>query len=195
MPLRRVGVFCDPDPNAGPEHLELAASVGWLLADNGITLVYGGETRGAAGALAEAVIKAGAGAIAVVTAAVALESEIPAGLTEREVVATVQEQRATLADLADGFLALPGAFASLEELFQLWTWGRLGGHDKPCGLLNRADYYTGLLHTPNDDLLDRYVRESQRGMLVADRDPATLLRALAEYRPPETRRSQPYDDS
>ncbi len=193
MPLRRVCVFCDPDPNAGPEHRELAGAVGWLLADHGLTLVYAGATRGAGGALAEAVLGAGAGAIEVVTAADALESEIPTGLTERKVVSSIEEQHAMLAALSDGFLALPGAFGSLEELFAIWTWGE--GHEKPCGLLNRADYYTGLLHTPNDALLDRYVRESQRGMLIADRDPAVLLRALADYRPPETRRSQPYDDS
>jgi uncharacterized protein (TIGR00730 family) len=192
MPLRRVCVFCDPDPNAGPEHRELATSVGWLLADNGITLVYAGAAQGAGGALAEAVLGAGAGAIAVVTAAAALESEIPTGLSERRVVATIKERNAALADLADGFLALPGAFASLEELFAVWTWGE--GHEKPCGLLNRADYYTGLLHTPNDVLLDRYVRESQRGMLIADRDPAVLLRALADFRPPETRRLQSSED-
>lgn len=193
MPLHRVCVFCDPDPNAGPEHRELAASVGWLLADNGITLVYAGTTQGAGSALAEAMLGAGAPAIAVITAASALESEMPSGLTELKVVSSIEERNATLADLSDGFLALPGAFGSLEELFAIWTWG--GVHEKPCGLLNRADYYTGLLHTPNDALLDRYVRESQRGMLVADRDPAVLLRALADFRPPETRRFQSSEDS
>ena len=193
MPLRRVCVLCDPDPNAGPEHRELAASVGWLLADHGITLVYAGATQGAGGALAEAVLGAGAGAIAVITASGALESEMPAGLIERKVVSSIEERNATLADLSDGFLALPGAFSSLEDLFAIWTWG--GVHEKPCGLLNRADYYTGLLSTPNDVLLDRYVRESQRGMLIADRDPATLLRVMADFRPPETRRFQSYEDS
>jgi uncharacterized protein (TIGR00730 family) len=193
MPLRRVCVFCDPDPNPGPEHRELAASVGWLLADNGVTLVYAGETGGAIDALAEAMIRAGAGAIAVITASEALNSEIPGGLTERKVVASIEERNAALADLSDGFLALPGGISSLEELFAIWTWG--GGHEKPCGLLNRADYYTRLLNVTNDALLDRYVRERQRGMLIVDRDPAVLLRALAEFRPPETRRFQSYDDS
>jgi uncharacterized protein (TIGR00730 family) len=195
MPLRRVCVFCDPDPDAGPEHRELAASVGWLLADNGITLVYAGATRGAGGALAEAVIGAGAGVIAVVTAAEALESEIPAGLSERNVVSTIEEQRSTLASLSDGFLALPGAFGSLEELVAVWTWGQPGDQEKPCGLLNRADYYTKLLHSKNDALVERFVRETQRGMVIVDRDPAVLLRGLADFRPPETRRFQSYDDS
>ena len=193
MPLRRVCVFCDPDPNAGPEHRELAATVGWLLADNGITLVYTGATQGAGGALAEAVLGAGALAIAVMTAAGALESEMPSGLTELQIVSSLEERNAALADRSDGFLALPGAFGSLEELFAIWSWG--GPHEKPCGLLNRADCYTGLLSTPSDALLDRYVRESQRGRLIVDRDPAVLLRAMADFRPPETRRSQSYEDS
>jgi hypothetical protein len=195
MPLRRVCVFCDPDPNAGPEHRELAASVGWLLADNGITLVYAGETRGAGGALAEAVLGAGAGAIAVVTASEALDSEIPSGLSERQVVATIEERHAALASLSDGFLALPGAFGSLEELVAVWSWGQPADREKPCGLLNRADYYTKLLHSKNDDLIERFVRETQRGMVIVDRDPAVLLRGLADFRPPETRRSQPPEDS
>jgi uncharacterized protein (TIGR00730 family) len=195
MPLRRVCVFSDPDPNVGPEHQELAASVGWLLADNGITLVYAGPPEGAGAALVEAVHGAGAGAIAVMTVSSAIESEVPSGLTQRKVVANLEERNATLASLSDGFLALPGAFASLEELMAVLSWGQPGDQEKPCGLLNRADYYTGLLHTPNDALLDRYVRERQRGMIVVDRDPAVLLRALADFRPPETRRSQSYEDS
>lgn len=186
MPLRRVCVFSDPDPEAGPEHRELAASIGALLAANGITLVYAGPPQGAGVSLVDAIHAAGAGAVAVMTASRAIESEIPSGLTQRKVVANIEEQNATMADLADGFLALPGAFASLEELFAIWTWG--GFHEKPCGLLNRADFYTGLLHTQNDAMLDRYVRERQRGMLIVDRDPEVLLRAMADFRPPETRR-------
>jgi len=115
------------------------------------------------------------------------------GLSERRMAEDIEERNAVLAELSDGFLALPGGIASLEDLFAIWTWG--GFHQKPCGLLNRADYYTGLLHTPNDALLDRYVRESQRGMLIADRDPAVLLRAMADFRPPETRRFQSFDDA
>jgi hypothetical protein len=195
MPLRRVCVFCDPDPHAGPEHRELAASVGWLLADNGITLVYGGATQGAGGALADAVLGAGAGAIAVIVASDTPPSEMPAGLTELQVASSIEERNATLADLSDGFLALPGAFGSIEELLAVWTWGQLGPHEKPGGLLNRADYYTGLLRTVSDVVLERFVRETQRGMIVVDRDPAVLLRAMADFRPPETRRLFPTDES
>ncbi|HEV8195773.1 MAG TPA: LOG family protein [Gemmatimonadales bacterium] len=193
MPFRRVCVFSDPSPDAGPEHRELAASVGWLLADNGLTLVFPASASAAGAELADAVTGAGAPAICVATpATVDLMAALP-GLSERRMAEDIEERNAVLAELSDGFLALPGGIASLEDLFAIWTWG--GFHQKPCGLLNRADYYTGLLHTPNDALLDRYVRESQRGMLIADRDPAVLLRAMADFRPPETRRFQSFDDA
>ena len=192
MPLRRVCVFSDPRPEAGPEHRELATSIGWLLADNGITLVFPASASGAGAALVDAVVGAGARAVCVATESTA--SALPSHplLTELRVVAGIEERNAALADLSDGFLALPGGLASLEELFAIWTWG--GYHEKPCGLLNRADYFTGLLHTPNDALLDRYVRERQRGMLIVDRDPEVLLRAMADFRPPETRRLQSNED-
>jgi predicted Rossmann-fold nucleotide-binding protein len=98
----------------------------------------------------------------------------PAGLTDLH------------ADRADGFLALPGGLGSIGELFE--AWGRPGAAEKPCGLLNAANYFTTLLQSENDEVLDRFVRETQRGMLIVDRDAGELLRAMADYRAPETRR-------
>jgi uncharacterized protein (TIGR00730 family) len=189
MPLRRVCVFSDPNPEAGPEHRELAATVGWLLADSGLTLVFPASESGAGAALAEAVISAGAPAVCVATESTA---ELIPARTERRITGSLEDRNAALADNSDGFIALPGGIRTMEELFAIWTWG--SAHEKPCGLLNRADYFTGLLRTPDDALLDRYVRERQRGMLIVDRDPAALLRAMAEYRPPETRRHSSHDD-
>lgn len=195
MPLRRVCVFPDKNPETGSEQREAAASVGRLLAENGLTLIYDGSAKGAPGAMADAALAAGGRAVGVVPAAVADDIPSHPGLTELQVVSGLEERNAVLADLADGFLALPGGIASLEELFQIWTWGHLGYHEKPCGLLNRADYYTGLLRSVDDALVERFVKETQRGMLIVDRDPEVLLRALADFRPPETRRFQSYEDS
>ena len=195
MPLRRVCVFPDKNPETGPEQREAAASVGRLLAENGLTLIYDGSAKGAPGAMADAVLAAGGRAVGVVPAAVADGTPLHPGLTELQVVAGPEERNAVLADLSDGFLALPYGIGSLEELFQIWTWGHLGYHEKPCGLLNRADYFTGLLRSVDDALVERFVRETQRGMLIVDRDPEVLLRALADFRPPETRRFQSHEDS
>ncbi|HEV8355156.1 MAG TPA: LOG family protein [Gemmatimonadales bacterium] len=96
------------------------------------------------------------------------------------------------ADLADGFLALPGGLETLAELFEML--GRAGAAEKPCGLLNTGDYFTSLLRSEGDEVLTRFVRESQRGMLIVDRDAGALLRAMADYRPPETRRLEPREE-
>jgi predicted Rossmann-fold nucleotide-binding protein len=132
-----------------------------LLAENGITLLYDGAAQGPIAALVEALTTAEGRAV------------------------TVQPDE--LAELSDGFLALPGGPATLEELFVTCLPDR-PAPEKPCGLLNTADYFTGLLEAVNDAVLERFVRETQRGRLVVARDPSELLRALADFRPPETRR-------
>ena len=99
---------------------------------------------------------------------------------------------AATAELADGFLALPGGLETLADLFEMLS--RPGAAGKPCGLLNTGDYFTSLLRSEGDEVLTRFVRESQRGMLIVDRDAGALLRAMADYRPPETRRLEPRDE-
>ena len=185
-------MFSDPSPAAGPEHQELAASVGWLLADSGLTLVFPASASRAGATLAEAVIGAGAPAVCVATESTAALIPPHPRLTEHRITSSLEERNDTLAEVSDGFLALPGGIGSLDELFAIWTWG--GAHEKPCGLLNRADYYTGLLRTSPDALVERFFHETRRGMLIVDRDPAVLLRAMAEFRPPETRRLFPSSD-
>jgi predicted Rossmann-fold nucleotide-binding protein len=162
MPLRRLTVLGGSDPAARPEHLEAAGTLGRLLAENGITLVYDGAVQGPVSVLAAALHTA-----------------------EGRALAAAPEE---LAELGDGFLALPGGPATLEQLFAI---GLAGPEEKPCGLLNSADYFTGLLTVVDDAVLERFVRETQRGRLIVDRDPASLLCALADFRPPETRRQVP----
>lgn len=188
MALRRVCVFCGSSPGARPEYAESAAAVGRLLAENGIGLVYGGASVGLMGTLADAALAAGGQVIGVIPESLVQEEIAHAGLTELQVVGSMHERKAAMADLSDGFLALPGGLGTLEELFEIWTWGHLGQHQKPCGLLNTAEYYTSLLKFVDDMVVEKFVRETQRGMLIVDRDPATLLRAMADFRPPETRR-------
>jgi predicted Rossmann-fold nucleotide-binding protein len=161
MSLRRLAVLSGSNPAARAEYLEAGSSVGRLLAENGITLLYDGVSQGSIGALVVALNTAEGRALSV----------------------PLEE----LAERSDGFLALPGGPATLDELFATCLPSR-PGPEKPCGLLNTADYFTGLLETVDDAILERFVRETQRGRLVIARDPAELLRALADFRPPETRR-------
>jgi predicted Rossmann-fold nucleotide-binding protein len=167
MPLRRVCVLCGSSTEAPAEYAEVAARVGRLLAENSIAVVHGGAAPGLLAALADAALAAGGMVMD------APPEEWP--------------------DLCDGFLALPGGVDTLEELFRVWGTDSPRERQKPCGLLNTADYYTALLRAVDDAGVERFVRETQRGMLIVDRDPAALLLAMAEFRPPETRRYQPPD--
>jgi uncharacterized protein (TIGR00730 family) len=194
MPLHRVCVFCGSSPGARPEYADAAGAVGRLLAGSGITLVYGGASVGLMGVLADATLQAGGRVIGVIPRALVNQEIAHTGLTELRVVESMHERKAEMADLSDGFLALPGGLGTLEELFEIWTWGNLGYHQKPCGLLNTSEYYTSLLKFVDDMVVEKFVRETQRGMLIVDRDADTLLRAMAEFKPPETRRLQPRDD-
>ncbi len=118
-------------------------------------------------------------------------AELVAGLLAEQAISVVYDGAPAgltdlLADRADAFLALPGGLGSIGELFEAWS--RPAAAEKPCGLFNAANYFTTLLQTENDAVLDRFVRETQRGMLIVDRDAGELLRAMADYRAPETRR-------
>jgi uncharacterized protein (TIGR00730 family) len=194
MPLHRVCVFSGSSLGARPDYADAASAVGRLLAASGITLVYGGASIGLMGVLADATLQAGGRVIGVIPRALVEQEIAHTGLTELRVVESMHERKAEMADLSDGFLALAGGLGTLEELFEIWTWGHLGYHQKPCGLLNTSEYYTSLLKFVDDMVVEKFVRETQRGMLIVDRNADTLLRAMAEFQPPETRRLQPRDD-
>ena|SRR5437867_791726 len=186
--LRRVCVFCGSSEGARPEYAEAAGSVGRLLAENSLTVVYGGGSVGLMGVLADAALAAGGRVVGVIPKVLMEKERVHARLTELRVVDTMHDRKRDMADLSDAFLALPGGIGTLEELFEVWTWGTLGIHQKPVGLLNIADYYTSLLKFVDDMVVERFVRESQRGMLVVSRSVEELLRSLADFQPPETRR-------
>ena len=194
MTMRRVFVLGGAGPGANPAFASAAETVGRLLADNGLRLVYSGGGQGLSGTLAEAALARG-GAVEGIVARSDLEGDPPrAGLTELIVADTEPERDAMLVARADAVLALPGGMSSLRPLQAICGPDQPQGRQKPCGLLNTADYYTGLLKGADDDLLELFARESQRGLLIVERDPAVLLRAMADFRPPETRRLERRED-
>lgn len=186
--MRRLCVFCGSSAGESRAFAQAASAFGTLLARRGIGVVYGGGRVGLMGALADAVLAAG-GEIAGV---------IPHGLWNREVghptvasmhvVDTMHERKALMMELADGFIALPGGIGTLEELFEVWTWGQLGIHKKPCAVLNVAGYYDALLTFVGGAVEQGFVRQSYRDMLLVDSDPEQLLARMASYEPPEVPR-------
>ncbi len=125
-----------------------------------------------------------------------VESDLPvrSDLTERRGAASLEEQRSILATLADGYLALPGGFDSIEAALRTFDVSAGRGTEQPLGLLDEGEYYSRLVGLAPDSVLDRFFTETQRGRLVVGKSPAEVLRRLTEYRPPETRRDQPFDD-
>lgn len=187
----RVCVYCGSSTGSRPVYVEAAAALGTLLAERGIGLVYGGASVGTMGAVADAVIAAGGEAIGVIPTHLAGRELAHADLTELHVVANMHERKARMAQLADGFLALPGGAGTLEELFEIWTWAQLGLHDKPIGLVDVDGYYQPLL-TMAEHMVDAgFLRPVYRDMIAVNADPAALLDAFANYRAPETKWAAP----
>jgi uncharacterized protein (TIGR00730 family) len=179
-------VFCGSNPGASPAYAEAAARMGSLLAERGITLVYGGGRVGLMGVLADAALAAGGRAIGVIPRALEAREVAHTGLTELRVVSSMHERKALMSELADGFIALPGGIGTMEEWFEVWTWGQLGIHPKPLGMLNVSGYYDHLLAFFDRMVEDRFLSGRYRSMAVIEENPQILLDRLASYVPPPT---------
>jgi uncharacterized protein (TIGR00730 family) len=147
-------------------------------------IVYGGAKLGLMGALADAALAAGGEVVGVMPQALVDHEIAHHGLTELHITSSMHERKATMADLADGFVALPGGVGTLEELVEIVTWAQLGLHAKPCGVLDTAGYYTALRGFLDHAASEGFIRPQHRGLLLVDDDPGRLLDAFATWRPP-----------
>lgn len=183
MRLRSICVFCGASPGANPIYAEAAAELGRTLAKAGITLVYGGGEVGLMGVVADAAMAAGGEVIGVIPQSLQ-DSEIGhKGLSRLEVVSGMHARKARMAELSDAFIALPGGLGTLEELFEVWTWGQLGYHGKPLGLLEVNGFYGKLIGFLDHLVEERFVRSQHRSMLQVRDTPAELLEALSRWEP------------
>jgi uncharacterized protein (TIGR00730 family) len=182
--MKRICVFAGSSPGSRPEYFAAATELGRVLAARNIELVYGGAHVGLMGAVADAVLSQGGQVIGVIPEALMAKEIAHAGLTELHVVSSMHERKALMADLADAFVALPGGWGTLEEFFEILTWGQLGLHRKPCGLLNVQGYYDGLLSFLEHSTTEGFVRREYRAMISVVESPARLLELLETYAPP-----------
>jgi uncharacterized protein (TIGR00730 family) len=183
QPIRRLCVFCGSSPGARPAYADAAEELGRRLVEREIGLVYGGGQVGLMGRLADAVLAEGGEAIGVLPEAL-VEKEIGhPGLEDLRVVGSMHERKALMAELADGFVALPGGLGTVEELFEVYTWAQLGLHRKPCALLDVDGYYEGIATFLAHAVAERFLREDHRAMLIVERDPRTLLDRLSDFEP------------
>lgn len=183
MTLRSICVFCGASPGATPIYQEAAEALGRHLAENGIQLVYGGGAVGLMGMVANAALAAGGEVIGIIPQSLKDAEVGHSGLTRLEVVDGMHARKARMAELSDAFIALPGGLGTLEELFEVWTWGQLGYHAKPLGLLEVNGFFDPLLTFLDHLVQERFVRQPHRDMLQRAASPAELIDALAAWKP------------
>jgi len=177
-------VFSGSSPGARPEYAAAATALGTELAGRGLRVVYGGAGVGLMAKVADAALAAGGEVIGVIPQRL-VDSEIAhRGLCELRVTGSMHERKATMAELSDGFVALPGGLGTLDEFAEVLTWSQLGLHSKPCGLLDVAGYYGLLLAFFDHAVAERFVRAEHRAMVLADTDPGRLLDAMQRWSPP-----------
>lgn len=180
-------VFCGSSAGRDPAFAAAARVLGCELAARGIALVYGGGNVGLMGIVADAVLGAG-GRVTGVMPRPLVDREIAhTGLTDLRVVDSMHERKALMADLSDGFVALPGGYGTLEEIAEAITWTQLGVHAKPCGLLNVAGFYDGLLSFLAHASEQQFIKPDNLGIVVSDVDPARLVDRLSAWQPPDLR--------
>ena len=178
--LKRICVFCGSNSGANPAYALAAQEVGRLFCERGIVLVYGGGSVGLMGTLANACLSEGGRVIGVIPRALADREIAHTGLTELRIVSSMHERKATMADLSDAFMALPGGYGTWEELFEILSWSQLGIQQKTCGLLNVNGYYDPLLELADRAVTEGFLRATPRGLLLSDDDPERLLERLSQ---------------
>jgi uncharacterized protein (TIGR00730 family) len=182
--LRRICVFTGSSFGAREDYAERARDLGSALATAGVGLVYGGGKVGLMGVVADATLAAGGAVIGVIPRALATKELLHDGLTELRVVASMHERKALMAELADGFIALPGGLGTFEELLEIVTWAQLGLHAKPIGILDVAGYFDAFATMIERAIVEEFVRPEYRDLFVRADDPGVLLARLATHVPP-----------
>jgi uncharacterized protein (TIGR00730 family) len=182
--MRRLCVFTGSSDGHSPAYREAAAGLGRLLAARGIGLVYGGARVGLMGVIADAAIEAGGEVIGVIPRTLVDREVAHTGLSDLRVVESMHERKALMADLSDGFIAMPGGWGTLEELFEVLTWGQLGLHRKPCGLLNVEGYFDLLLAFLRHAFDEQFVRRDYEQWLLVSPDADALLDRFGRFSPP-----------
>ncbi|MGO9061203.1 MAG: TIGR00730 family Rossman fold protein [Candidatus Binataceae bacterium] len=183
--IKRVGVFCGSSPGAEPEYLDSAGRLAQALVNRRIGLVYGGASVGLMGHLARAVLKHGGEVIGVIRGFLVEREVAFKDLPGLRIVGSMHERKSLVAELSDGFIALPGGLGTIEEFFEVLTWAQLGRHEKPCGLLNVRGYFSPLIEFVDHAVAQRFVKPEHRSMMLIDDDPFSLLEMFARYQAPK----------
>ena len=174
--MKQICVFCGSGLGSRTEYSDAAKKLGGILAKEKIGLVYGGAKVGLMGEIANAVLDAGGEVIGIISKALVEREVAFAELTDLRIVDSLHERKALMAELSDGFIALPGGLGTIEEFFETLTWAQLGIHNKPCGLLNVENYFSELLAFLDHTVAQKFVEHEHRHMIVVDDKPERLIK-------------------
>ena len=182
--MTSICVFCGSSAGKNPAFSQTAVRFGELLARNGQTLVYGGSNVGLMKIIADAALSKDGRVIGVMVDYLVEKEVAHDALSELRIVPTMSQRKALMAELSDGFVALPGGIGTLDELFEIWTWSQLGFHRKPFGLLNVDGFFDPLITYLTAVADQGFMRPEHLEMLLVEDDPARLLERMAAYQPP-----------
>lgn len=182
--MKTICVYCGSSDGRQPAYVEAARLLGNALVERNIGLVYGGASIGLMTEVADTVLNGGGKVIGVIPRALAKKEVMHAGLTELHIVSSMHERKAKMAELAEGFMALPGGLGTLEELFEILTWAQLGMHQKPCAILNVQGYYDHLLSFLQHAVKEAFLKPINLDMLIQDKSVAALFEKMFAYRAP-----------
>jgi len=181
--IKSLCVYCGSSPGATPVYAEAARGLAQAMVKQGIALVYGGGNVGLMGIIADEVLRLGGQATGVIPQALLQKELGHKGLTQLHIVKDMHERKAMMADLSDGFIAMPGGVGTLEELFEVFTWAQLGFHQKPIGLLNVDGFYDGLLQFIQHMVSQRFLKGEQADILIAAAQGEELLQRFKSFVP------------
>ncbi len=182
--MKSICVFCGSSYGALEAYADIARETGRAIAEQGYTLVYGGAKVGLMGTVADAALAAGGKVIGVLPRSLQDKEIGHEGLSELHLVDSMHERKAMMADLSDAFIALPGGVGTLEEIFEVWTWGQLGYHKKPCGFLNAEGYFDHLIAFLDHQTEQGFTKQVMRDMAQIASSPLDMIRQFENYTPP-----------
>ena len=182
--MKRIAVYCGSNKGVRPEYEAAAQELGTLLARENIELVYGGGMVGLMGIVADAVLKHGGHVIGVIPEKLVIKEVVHEKLPDLRVVKNMHERKALMAELSDGFIALPGGYGTFEEFFEVLAWSQLGWHPKPFGLLNSAGFYRPLLDFLDHTRDEGFIRPQHRELVLVADSAEKMLQCLRDFRPP-----------
>jgi uncharacterized protein (TIGR00730 family) len=185
---KKICVFAGSRSGARPEYVEAARQLGRILVERNYGLVYGGGNIGLMGVLADAVLEADGHVIGVIPEPFVVREVAHRGLSELRVVQSMHERKAVMAELSDGFIALPGGIGTMEEFFEVLSWAQLGIHTKPCGLLNVRNYYQDIVEFLDRAVEEGFLKPQHRSLLLVESEPDPLLEHFERFAAPRVTR-------